>query len=92
VNALDPGVTGRKHETGPGTPHGKTGGADDGGPFLTTRMICARYSIVGRTLDRWLATGALEFPRPIYVNRRRYFRERQLQDWERARAAASKAA
>jgi predicted DNA-binding transcriptional regulator AlpA len=58
---------------------------DDEGPLLPAKPVCERYRISDRTLDRWLANVALEFPRPIVINRRRYFRQRKLEAWERAR-------
>ena len=60
---------------------------DNDGPLLPSRVVLARYSICDRTLDRWLKNPALAFPQPVFINKRRYFRERQLQDWERVRAA-----
>jgi phage antirepressor YoqD-like protein len=58
--------------------------------LLPARQVCARYKIVGRTLDRWLADERLQFPRPLIINKRRYFKERLLQSWERARAAVKR--
>lgn len=76
MDTIAPGVTGRHFGNDD----------DDGGPLLPTRLVLARYHIVDRTLDRWLADPALEFPRPLVVNKRRFFRERELVDWERQRA------
>ena len=61
--------------------------AGDEGPLLPAKPVCERYRIRDRTLDRWLANQALQFPRPIVINGRRYFRERRLEIWERSRAA-----
>jgi predicted DNA-binding transcriptional regulator AlpA len=58
----------------------------DDGPLLPTRALCARYQVTDRTTDRWLQDKALGFPQPIMINRRRYYRERELREWERARA------
>ena len=57
--------------------------------LLPARKTQQRYDIADRTLDRWLAAPALNFPRPVVINRRRYFRIRELQAWERQRAVAS---
>jgi hypothetical protein len=73
INIL-PGVTGRA-------------AAVDGGALLPARAVLDRYGIVGRTLARWLESEKLNFPRPTVINKRRYFRERELVDWERARVA-----
>ena len=59
---------------------------NDDSPLVPTRDVLKRYSIVDRTLDRWLADPELGFPRPIIVRKRRYFRECKLAAWERQRA------
>jgi hypothetical protein len=56
---------------------------------LPARLVCERYDIVRRTLDRWIDNEALGFPRPIVINKRRYFREHELEAWERQRAQAA---
>jgi hypothetical protein len=63
----------------------------DTGPLVPARDVLKRYSIVDRTLDRWLAKPDLGFPRPLVVNNRRYFRENALMEWERRRAAMVRA-
>jgi predicted DNA-binding transcriptional regulator AlpA len=40
-----------------------------------------RYSVSDRTIDRWLARGVL--PEPIRINRYRYWRLRDLEQFER---------
>jgi hypothetical protein len=59
---------------------------DDNSPLLPARDVLKRYGIVDRTLDRWLGNPELDFPRPLVVNNRRYFRERALVLWERQQA------
>lgn len=54
--------------------------------FLTGPQVRARYNISEMTLHRWLKNPDLGFPQPTYINRRRYFAETQLVDWERQRA------
>lgn len=54
--------------------------------LLPARQTMQRYGIADRTLDRWLADPALSFPKPVVVNKRRYFRVADLQSWERDRA------
>jgi hypothetical protein len=76
MHVTDPGVTGRAPTD----------------QLLPARAVQARYQIVDRTLDRWLANPELGFPRPITVNKRRYFRVSDLEAWERERAAAQSAA
>jgi predicted DNA-binding transcriptional regulator AlpA len=54
-----------------------------------TRRVLQRYGVCARTIDRWVADEALGFPQPIVINKRRYFRERQLVEWERSAAGAA---
>jgi hypothetical protein len=60
--------------------------ADDDSALIPARDVMRRYSICDRTLDRWLTKPGLHFPQPLIVNRRRYFRERSLVEWERRQA------
>ena len=60
---------------------------NDDGPLLPTRQVCERYHVTDRTIDRWIKDIDLGFPQPLMINRRRYFREAELQRWERARPA-----
>ena len=55
--------------------------------LLPTPSVCERYQVVSRTIERWLDDEALGFPRPLIINRRRYFRVAELEQWERAQAA-----
>jgi len=60
--------------------------------YLTAPQVLRRYSISDMSLHRWLKSPDLAFPRPIKINRRRYFREAELVAWERARAGKALAA
>jgi hypothetical protein len=60
--------------------------------LIPTRLVCTRYSVNERTLDRWFKNEQLGFPKPILINRRRYYREADLTSWERSRASKAKAA
>ena len=73
MKSLDPGVTGRA------SARSET--------RLTARQVRERFGVVARTVDRWLADEALAFPRPITINKRRYFVEQEILDWERSRRA-----
>lgn len=39
------------------------------------------------TLWRWLAAEDMNFPRPIVISRRRYWREDEIEEWIAAREA-----
>ncbi|OWY18248.1 hypothetical protein B6V73_00055 [Thioclava sp. JM3] len=36
--------------------------------------VCAKFGVVEMTLRRWLNDPRVDFPRPIRINRRRYWR------------------
>lgn len=55
--------------------------------YLTAPQVLARYGISDMSLHRWLNNPVLTFPKPMVINRRRYFLEADLVAWERARAA-----
>lgn len=57
--------------------------------FLTRPQVKQRYSISEMTLWRWENSETLDFPKPIVVNRRKFFREEDLTNWERARVQVS---
>jgi predicted DNA-binding transcriptional regulator AlpA len=57
------------------------------GSLVPARKVQERYGISGRTLDRWLAQPDLRFPKPILINRRRYFRESELSEFEHSHAS-----
>jgi DNA-binding transcriptional MerR regulator len=50
---------------------------------LTSRMLCERYSVATRTIDRWAAAGIL--PQPLVINGYRYWDEAEVEQFERAR-------
>jgi predicted DNA-binding transcriptional regulator AlpA len=60
--------------------------------MLPAPQVWRRYRKSDKTLDRWLKDEGLGFPRPIYIRNRRYFREAELIEWERAQASKARAA
>jgi hypothetical protein len=74
MDRIDPGITENSSDTG---------------PLLPARKVQERYDIADRTLDRWLESKTLNFPRAVVINKRRYWRIRDLVAWERARVATS---
>ncbi|KSV90945.1 hypothetical protein N181_09760 [Sinorhizobium fredii USDA 205] len=57
--------------------------------YLTTSQVLQRYSISEMSLWRWQKNESLGFPRPMIVNKRKFFKEEDLVAWERERARAS---
>jgi hypothetical protein len=63
--------------------------ADGAGERLVpTRGVLSRYQIVDRTLDRWLESPTLNFPKPVIIRRRKYWQLGELVAWERQQARA----
>ena len=49
---------------------------------ITASAVCALCGgISDMTLWRWLDNSEMNFPRPIYIGRRRYWREVEIYDW-----------
>jgi hypothetical protein len=71
MEAIDPGVTGPRPPTRPAKK-------------LPARKVCERYDICDRTLDRWVADPTLNFPKPMIVNRRRYWDQGELDEFDRS--------
>jgi predicted DNA-binding transcriptional regulator AlpA len=58
-----------------------------GNVFLSSRHVRKRYNNMSdMSLWRWLNDEALNFPQPLRINRRRYWRLADLERWERERA------
>ena len=55
-------------------------------PAADVRELCGGISDM--TLWRWLEDDGLDFPRPIYIGRRRYWREADVVNWLEAREVA----
>lgn len=63
--------------------------------LLTSKDVRAIYGDVSQmTLWRWLHDKTMGFPRPIYINRRRYFDAEEIERFklEAARKSLSKLA
>jgi predicted DNA-binding transcriptional regulator AlpA len=55
--------------------------------FLPAARVRARYGVSSMSIERWLQNAKLNFPRPMYIGRYRYWRLADLAEWERARAS-----
>jgi DNA-binding transcriptional MerR regulator len=55
--------------------------------LLPDPEVARRYGVNPRTLFRWDDQPALNFPRPIRINNRKYRRLHELESWERERVA-----
>ena len=57
--------------------------------LIGARKVRERYDVSDMALWRWLHDAELAFPPPLYIKGRRYWQVSQLEQWERARAAAA---
>ena len=60
--------------------------------LLPDRDVCVRYGICSRTLFRWDRDLKLGFPKPRFINHRKYRSEEELAAWDQALAANRQAA
>ena len=54
--------------------------------LVPDRLVAERYDVTVRTLERWDATPGLEFPKPVYIRRRRFREVSELDRWDAANA------
>src|SRR5215471_10269658 len=58
--------------------------------LLQTRHLCTHYNVCDRTIDRWLLDPRVNFPQPVRIQRRRYWREDDIDRFdERQRRATA---
>jgi len=58
--------------------------------YLPAAQVLRRYGVSAMSVHRWLRDPKLNFPRPLYIGRYRYWRVAELAAWERDRARASR--
>ena len=56
-------------------------------PANVVRDLCGGVSDM--TLCRWLRDPAKDFPRPVYIGRRRFWKESEILAWLESRAEAA---
>jgi len=61
------------------------------GRKLPMRLVCDRYSVTDKTIERWEHDPKLGFPQAERINNRKYFDEEELTTWDRKRTAAEPA-
>jgi predicted DNA-binding transcriptional regulator AlpA len=55
-------------------------------PAATVRELCGGISDM--SMWRWLQNADLNFPKPIYISRRRYWRQADVLAWVEAQAGS----
>ena len=64
---------------------------DEDGEFIPARRVRKRYDdISDMTLWRWIHDAELNFPKPCYLGRQRFWRLNDLKAWEMSRASVPK--
>jgi predicted DNA-binding transcriptional regulator AlpA len=53
--------------------------------YIPARAVWERYGVTHMTLYRWLDSEEMNFPRPRYIGRYRYWRVDDLRAWEAGR-------
>jgi predicted DNA-binding transcriptional regulator AlpA len=54
--------------------------------YLPAGQVRSRYGISDMALWRWLRNEQMNFPRPLRLNGRRYWKLADLEAWEASRA------
>jgi hypothetical protein len=54
-----------------------------GTTHISGPALCARYGVVGMTLHRWERSEKLGFPKPRWINNRKYWVLAEIEGWER---------
>jgi predicted DNA-binding transcriptional regulator AlpA len=54
--------------------------------FLPAGQVQRRYGVTAMSIHRWLHNAKLNFPKPMYIGRFRYWKLSELASWERDRA------
>jgi hypothetical protein len=52
--------------------------------LLPTSDVCRRYNVCQRTISRWEEDDELNFPIPAVIRKRRYWRQSELDAFDRA--------
>ena len=59
----------------------------DNAVYIPGPQVLARYQRTDMTIWRWLNDPKMNFPRPFYFGRYRYWKIEELEAWEREQAA-----
>jgi predicted DNA-binding transcriptional regulator AlpA len=52
-------------------------------------VVAAEFGISRRNLGRWFKDPRLEFPIPVQINKRLYFKRSELEEWKASRVRLS---
>lgn len=55
--------------------------------FMPARAVWERYGVTYMSLHRWVKDERMNFPKPVYLGRFRYWKVSELKKWESTRDA-----
>lgn len=58
-------------------------------PLVSKPNLAKELSISSRTLSRWLEDSTIDFPRPIVLRNRNFFRRSEVESWKLRQAVAA---
>ncbi len=64
----------------------------DANSLISGPRLARRYGVSPMTVWRWQQDPDLGFPQPLKIMRRNYWHAAEIEQWERARARASRSA
>ncbi|MCB9947110.1 MAG: hypothetical protein H6842_04690 [Rhodospirillaceae bacterium] len=94
LNEPDPSIGWDQYSDNPGhltdcCHHQPRGLPPDNGRLIPARLAWEHFGVTSMTLHRWLRDPRLDFPRPVFIGRYRYFYLSEIQQWERSRPRTS---
>jgi hypothetical protein len=68
---------------------GKPFAGDDPACLVPATIVAGEFGISRRNLGRWFKEPKLEFPIPVQINKRLYFKRSELEAWKASRVRVS---
>lgn len=50
--------------------------------FISIALSAQRYNVTVRTIENWMKTRGMRFPKPVFLRGVRHFRVTELEAWE----------
>lgn len=57
-------------------------------PLMPAKDLCEIFGVVDMTLRRWMEDDRMDFPKPIVIRRRRYWRKSDIAAFQARQSAA----
>jgi predicted DNA-binding transcriptional regulator AlpA len=59
---------------------------DGSSTWVPIAQVAAEFGVCLRTIHRWIRDEQIDFPPPLFLNKRNYFRRSELDAWKNATA------